>query len=111
MRRTFKIHNADDLSSETWNGFRSLRANQEAYKSGFLDPDFARLIAKVRRDVSVTIAEDENGLLAYWPMHIGMGRWARAIGFPFTDINGPIVRSGVIIDIPECPSSYKMAQI
>lgn len=101
MRRTFKIHNADNLSSETWNNFRSLRADQEAYKSGFLDPDFARLIAKVRRDVSVTIAEDENGLLAYWPMHIGMGRWARAIGFPFTDINGPIVRSGEIIDIQE----------
>ncbi|MBL4871041.1 MAG: GNAT family N-acetyltransferase [Robiginitomaculum sp.] len=101
MRRTFRVDNADDLSSATWDDLHGLRANQEAYKSGFLDPDFARLIAKVRRDVSITFAEDKSGLLAYWPMHIGMGKWARAVGFPFADQNGPIVRSGETIDIPE----------
>ncbi len=101
MLRTFKIDNADDLPDEIWDGFHALRADQEAYKSGFFDPDFVRLIAKVRKDVSITGAEDRDGLLAYWPMHIGMGTWARAIGFPFADINGPIVRSGETVDIPE----------
>jgi len=101
MWRTFKTYNADDLSNETWSDFHGLRADQRTYESGFFDPDFARLLAQVRNDVSVAIAEDEKGLLAYWPMHIGMGKWARAIGFPFGDLNGPVVRSGETVDIPE----------
>jgi Acetyltransferase (GNAT) domain len=101
MQRTYKIYNADTLSNETWESFQNLRADQKAYKSGFFDPDFARLITKVRRDVSVVIAEDKNGILAFWPMHIGLGKWTRAVGFPFADRNGPVVRFGETVDVPD----------
>jgi len=40
-----------------------------SYASPFFDPGFARLIGKVRGDVSISVEEDQDGLLAYWPMH------------------------------------------
>jgi len=94
--RTF---NSENLPDEMWTSFRELRRGQKPYASPFLDPDFARLIGKVRNDVSVFVEQDQDGLLAYWPMHIGMGGWARAVGGSFSDRNGPVVRADANIDI------------
>ncbi|MBL4853675.1 MAG: GNAT family N-acetyltransferase [Robiginitomaculum sp.] len=103
-----KVYNSADLPDDMWASFRELRLGQMPnsheqmpYDSPFFDPDFARLIGKVRGDVSITVEEDQDGLLAYWPLHIGMGGWARAIGVPFSDRNGPVVRAGETVDIAQ----------
>ncbi len=101
MSSRFRTNNAADLPDEMWGSFRELRAGQKPYASAFFDPDFARLIAEVRGDVSITFTEDQDGLLAYWPMHIGLGGWARAVGVPFSDRNGPVVRTRANIDVAQ----------
>ncbi len=94
-----KVYNASDIPDEMWVAFRALRSGQMAYASPFFDPDFAHLVGKLRNDVSICVEQDQDGLLAYWPMHIGMGGWARGIGGTFSDRNGPVVRVGANIDI------------
>jgi len=104
-----RTYDANELTDADWDAFQALRAGQPAYDNPFFDPDFARLMAKVRDDTSVAVSEDLDGLLAYWPMHIGLGRWARAIGGPFSDRNGPIVRKGSHVDVAEFLKVHKVA--
>ncbi len=99
MLSSCKTYSSTELPADMWASFRTLRGEQKPYASPFFDPDFARLIGQVRHDVSVLVEQDRGGLLAYWPMHIGMGGWARAVGGAFSDRNGPVVRAGAHIDI------------
>jgi len=72
----------------------ALRDAQSIYDSPFFDLDFAELISGVRADVRVAVAQDEKGLLGYWPLHVRPDKWARAIGGAFSDWHGPVLRQG-----------------
>lgn len=92
MSITSQIRPAQQVSDTDWNAYHCLRAKQSNFASPFFDPSFAQLINDLRQDVTIATLEDDNGLLAFWPMHLGIGQTARACGGPFFDYNGPIVR-------------------
>ncbi|NNC37990.1 MAG: GNAT family N-acetyltransferase [Acidimicrobiales bacterium] len=101
MQGAKRSYDASALPDDVWASFQALRDRQSAYLSPFFDPDFARLIADVRHDVHVLISEDNDGLHAFWPIHIAAGKWGRPIGGPFSDRNGPVVRAGKQINLTE----------
>lgn len=79
------------MSEEQWQIYAALRDARTIYDDPFFDPDFARLVGEVRADTRIGFASDRRGVFAVWPMHIRPGNWARPIGSPFSDWNGPIL--------------------
>lgn len=79
------------MSAEQWQIYAALRDARSIYDDPFFDPDFARLVGEVRSDTRIGFASDNDGVFAVWPLHIRPGNWARPIGSPFSDWNGPIL--------------------
>ena len=84
----------DALSGSMRSELAALRDAQERYDNPFFDLDFAGHIAEFRDDTRVLVARDEAGLLGYWALHVRPNKWARAIGAPFSDWHGPVIRAG-----------------
>ena len=91
----YKLYRPDDMSAEQWQVYADLRNARDIYDNPFFDPDFARLVGEVREDTRIGFASDAKGVFAVWPMHIRPGNWARPIGSPFSDWNGPILAENV----------------
>lgn len=96
----YKLYHPKDLSAEQWQIYASLRDARAIYDNPLFDPDFARLVGEVREDTRIGFASDSNGVFAVWPMHIRPGNWARPIGSPFSDRNGPVLAENVEL-LPE----------
>ena len=79
------------MSEEQWQIYAALRDTRSIYDDPFFDPDFARLVGEVRSDTHIGFVSDREGVFAVWPLHIRPGNWARPIGSPFSDWNGPIL--------------------
>ncbi|MEM8618033.1 MAG: GNAT family N-acetyltransferase [Pseudomonadota bacterium] len=86
------------MGPDLWQAYTALRNADAAYDDPFFDPEFASLVSEVRSDTRFAIAEDAEGLLAVWPMHLRPGQWARPIGGPFSDWHAPIVRRAAVFD-------------
>lgn len=87
----YKLYRPRDLSEEQWQIFAALRDARDIYDDPFFDPDYARLVGEVREDTRIGFASDRNGVFAVWALHVRPGNWARPIGAPFSDWNGPIL--------------------
>lgn len=70
-------------------------------------PHFAQLLGEVRPDAAVLIMEDDAGLAGFWPVHLRPGRWLRAIGGPFADHHGPVMKPGVSTDLNQLLADVK----
>ena len=109
MALIYELWDASDLADEHWQSFKALWQRNAPMQTGFMDPDFARLIQDVRGDVSVLIAKDDVDIVAFWPLHIGAGRSARGVGSPFSDLNGPIVDDGAVLDLNQALRDVSIA--
>lgn len=87
----YVLYRPDEMSEEQWQIYAALRDARAIYDDPFFDPDFARLVGEVRSDTRIGFASDHQGVFAVWPLHIRPGNWARPIGSPFSDWNGPIL--------------------
>lgn len=87
----YVLYRPDEMSEEQWQIYAALRDARAIYDDPFFDPDFARLVGEVRSDTRIGFASDHQGVFAVWPLHIRPGNWARPIGSPFSDWNGPVL--------------------
>lgn len=87
----YVLYRPEDMSEEQWQIYAALRDARSIYDDPFFDPDFARLMGEVRSDTRIGFVSDHQGVFAVWPLHIRPGNWARPIGSPFSDWNGPIL--------------------
>ena len=85
-----------DMNPDFWRAFTQMRDASPAYDDPFFDPEFARLVGALREDTFIAVGFDAGKLepVAFWPMHVRPGGWARPIGGPFSDWHGPVVRAG-----------------
>ena len=105
----YKLYRPDELSEEQWETYTALRNARSIYDDPFFDPDFARLVGEVRDDTRIGFASDRAGVFAVWPMHIRPGNWARPIGSPFSDWNGPILADNVELSTEEILSGFDLS--
>lgn len=91
---TVRRHSFDGLDPKLRADMDAMRDGQSAYDNPFFDLDFAQIVASVRDDTQLLVAHDTAGLLGFWPVHVRPGKWARAIGCPFSDWHGPVMRAG-----------------
>ncbi len=105
----YKLYRPDELSAEQWQIYAALRDARDVYDNPFFDPDFAKLVGEVREDTRIGFASDDDGVFAVWPMHIRPGNWARPIGSPFSDWNGPILAANVELSPQEILAGFDIS--
>ena len=105
----YKLYRPDEMSNEQWQIYAALRDARAVYDDPFFDPDFARLVGEVREDTRIGFASDRDGVFAIWPMHIRPGNWARPIGSPFSDWNGPILAEDVRLTTQEILAGFDVS--
>ena len=94
------------MSAAQWQDYATLRNARSIYDDPFFDPDFARLVGEVRDDTRIGFASDKNGVFAIWALHIRPGNWARPIGAPFSDWNGPILAEDTELSVQEILAGF-----
>ena len=97
------------MSAEQWQIFAALRDARAIYDDPFFDPDFARLVGEVREDTRIGFASDKDGVFAVWALHIRPGNWARPIGAPFSDWNGPILAENTSLLAEEILAGFEIS--
>lgn len=97
------------MSAEQWQTYAALRDARSIYDDPFFDPDFARLVGEVREDTRIGFASDRNGVFAIWALHVRPGNWARPIGAPFSDWNGPILAADTELTAQEILAGFDIS--
>jgi len=92
---------AKELGTSDWRHFEALFDTGSHPAHPMLHPDFARALAEVRDDTFVIFLKREAEVIGYWPVHLRPGRWMRAIGGPFSDVQGPILKPNIALDLQE----------
>ncbi|MEM9179464.1 MAG: GNAT family N-acetyltransferase [Pseudomonadota bacterium] len=105
----FELYRPQDLSAEQWQIYAALRDARSIYDDPFFDPDFARIVGEVREDTRIGFASDKDGVFAVWPLHIRPGNWARPIGAPFSDWNGPILAENTHLSAQEILAGFDIS--
>jgi len=105
----FELYRPQDLSAEQWQIYADLRDARQIYDDPFFDPDFARLVGDVRDDTRIGFASDRQGVFAIWALHVRPGNWARPIGAPFSDWNGPILAENTALSPQEILAGFEIS--
>ncbi len=89
-----ELFKPDEMNADFWQAFHDIRNASSANDDPFFDPEFARLVGGLRSDTFIGVAFDAGKAepIAFWPMHVRPGGWARPIGGPFSDWHGPVAR-------------------
>ena len=83
----------DDIVGDVRDRWCALISSGAAY-SPLFHPDFVAVLARVRSDVEILVAEDGNGRMAFLPFHRRPFGLARPIGAVFSDYHGLISEPG-----------------
>jgi CelD/BcsL family acetyltransferase involved in cellulose biosynthesis len=79
-----------------WGG---LRAASPRYLSPYFHPRFAELVGAERPDARVLVIEDGGRTVGFWGLHKRPDGFARPLGQPLADDNGPILHPEAEIDL------------
>lgn len=105
----YELYRPQEMSAEQWQIYATLRNARAIYDDPFFDPDFARLVGDVREDTRIGFASDKDGVFAVWALHLRPGNWARPIGAPFSDWNGPILAEDTELTVPEILAGFDIS--
>lgn len=105
----YKLYRPEEMSAEQWQIYAALRDARTIYDDPFFDPDFARLVGEVRDDTRIGFASDAKGVFAVWALHLRPGNWARPIGAPFSDWNGPILAADTELCVEEILAGFDIS--
>ena len=89
---------ADQADEAIWQAANALSASLPYMSDPMLKPGFARLVARHRSDTHLILAWQDDTLVAFWPVHVRPGRWARPLGGPFSDWHAPLLAREVELD-------------
>lgn len=105
----YELYRPEEMSAEQWQIYAALRDARAIYDDPFFDPDFARLVGEVRDDTRIGFASDKKGVFAVWALHLRPGNWARPIGAPFSDWNGPILAADTELSVEEILAGFDIS--
>jgi len=92
-----------EMNADFWQSFEDIRNASSAYDDPFFDPAFAQIVGALRDDTYIGVGFDagKSEPIAFWPLHVRPGGWARPLGGPFSDWHGPVVRPHDPVDPTE----------
>ncbi|WP_300393302.1 GNAT family N-acetyltransferase [Henriciella sp.] len=90
----YRLLRPAQMTEDLWDAFAALRDARGLYDDPFFDPLYARLVANLRTDTRIAVAEEGGEPVGFWALHRRPGAWARPIGGPFSDWHGPVLSAG-----------------
>lgn len=85
------IYKIKDVDEALWAAFHSIRDSDPSLDNPMFEPELVRILGEVRDDTRLLVArDDDNKPIAFLPLHLRGGGWARPIGGPFSDWHGVI---------------------
>ena len=91
-----------DLTARDLDAWAAVRARRSEWANPFFNPAFAETVATVRKDVRVLHIRTAAGSESFWPLHIRPGGFARPVGAPLSDQQGPVYEPD---DVPDFPAA------
>ncbi|WP_375283445.1 GNAT family N-acetyltransferase [Marinicauda pacifica] len=88
-----------ELGPEDRAAWRRLRAADPGLASPYFSLGFVEAVSRVRNDVRVLVARENNEIIAFLPLQVGILGHARPVGGPFGDHHGLIAAPGQAIDL------------
>jgi CelD/BcsL family acetyltransferase involved in cellulose biosynthesis len=88
-----------ELDSAAIAAWIALRARLPGYRSPYFHPRFAQVVGQVRDDARVLVVEEGGRPVCFWPLHKRPDGFARPIGQPLADENGPVLDPEAMIDL------------
>lgn len=88
--RVFSIH-PNELGESELAAWAALRAASGHYASPYFHPRFTQIVGRRRADARVIVIEADGRIAGFWPLHRRPDGFARPIGQPLSDQNGPIL--------------------
>lgn len=88
-----------ELDTTLIDEWRYLRMQSIAYASPYFHPRFAQLVGALRDDARVLIMSDGGRRMGFWALHKRPDGFARPLGQPLADENGPILASDARLDL------------
>ena len=95
----------EDLGAADLAAWERLRAACPQLASPYFHPGFTKAVADVRGDVRVLRVEDAGDVLALWPVHRRPDGFARPVGQPLSDQNGPLLTLDRPVDLGQALSA------
>lgn len=80
----------DELTPADVERWRALCDTHEDFQSALLSPEFAYVLACIRKDVRIALFMQEEELKAVLAVHLRPDGFARPLGAPFADYSGPL---------------------
>ena len=97
----YRIFKVDQLDNSLWEAFHKLRDDDATRVNPLFDPHFAKVLSLVRPDTRVVVVFQSDSPVAFWPLHRRSSGWTRPLGGPFSDWQGPIVKTDVSLSEAE----------
>lgn len=89
----------NELDATLIGEWRHLRAQSPAYTSPYFHPRFAQLVGLLRDDARVLVLSDGGRRVGFWALHKRPDGFARPLGQPLADENGPILAPDAQLDL------------
>jgi CelD/BcsL family acetyltransferase involved in cellulose biosynthesis len=89
-----------ELDAAAIGAWQALRAAHPAYASPYFHPRFTQVVGSLREDARVFLVEDGGRPVAFWGLHVRPDGYARPLGQPLADENGPIFDQSATLDFP-----------
>lgn len=92
---------AHEAPDALWHDAEMLQAKCPDRADPLFSPQLARYLAFLRQDTKLIIAYSGDQLVAFWPLHLRPGGWARPIAGPFSDWHAPLIAPDQNVDAIE----------
>ncbi len=88
-----------ELDASLAKQWRALQTTSARYASPYFHPRFAQLVGAQRPDARVIVIEDGGRAVGFWGLHKRPDGFARPLGQPLADENGPVLHPEAEIDL------------
>jgi CelD/BcsL family acetyltransferase involved in cellulose biosynthesis len=92
---------AHEAPDALWREAEVLQAKCPDRADPLFSPQLARFLAFLRQDTKLITAYSGDELVAFWPVHLRPGGWARPIAGPFSDWHAPLIDPSQDLDAME----------
>lgn len=78
------------IDDALWGALVGLRDRDVRYDNPMHEPEFIRILGRLRSDVRILIGFENDKPIVYFPIQKHAGKWARPAAGPFSDWHSPI---------------------
>lgn len=93
------VVNGGELTGELRSAWHRLQSNNHALNSPYFCHQYVSLASQIRNDVYVSVLQEDNQIVGFFPFQRGLGGFGRPVGGVMSDYHGLISANDLVLDI------------